>query len=167
MQVEVYKSKLNRIKHFFLSLHIYSLPQWSQTLFPNNEKFYKSALKVFYLPTATKHLAKFSGGFLLKDLLDRFTSKAQHALEPDRKFFIYSTHDFNLFNLLLSLDIFDVSMLRLILRDILFINLLTLGVIRHSINTVVLTQLLPKEQTENNRNQLCAVNVFQLPNHQT
>lgn len=85
-----------------------SLPLWSHTLFPNNEKFYKAALKVFYMSTATKHLAKFSGGFLLKDLLERFTSKAQQSLDPDRKFFIYSTHDFNLFNLLISLDIFDV-----------------------------------------------------------
>lgn len=85
-----------------------SLPQWSQTLFPNNEKFYKAAMKAFLIPTATKHLSKFSAGFLLKDLLDRFSSKIQHSLQPDRKFYIYSTHDFNLFNLLISLNIFDV-----------------------------------------------------------
>ncbi|KAG4065183.1 hypothetical protein HA402_007580 [Bradysia odoriphaga] len=87
--------------------HNLSLPQWSQTLYPNNDKFYKAAMNAFLLPTATKHLSKFSAGFLLKDLLDRFSSKVKHSLQPDRKFFIYSTHDFNLFNLLISLNIFD------------------------------------------------------------
>lgn len=47
-------------------------------------------------------------GFLLKDILDRFTSKIQNSLTPDRKLWMYSTHDATVFSFLHSLDISDV-----------------------------------------------------------
>lgn len=64
----------------------------------------------YYIRTATKYLAKFAGGFLLKDILDRFTSKIENTLEPpERKLYMYSAHDLTLFNFLNSLGISDVS----------------------------------------------------------
>lgn len=64
-----------------------------------------------YLNTGTKFMAKYMTGFLLKDILDRFTSKIQNSLTPDRKLWMYSTHDSTVFSFLHSLNISDVRKL--------------------------------------------------------
>lgn len=53
-------------------------------------------------------MAKFMTGFLLKDILDRFTLKTQDSLSPNRKLWMYSSHDLTLFSLLRSLDLLEV-----------------------------------------------------------
>ncbi len=54
-------------------------------------------------------MAKFMSGFLLKNILDRFTAKVENSLTPpDRKLWMYSTHDSTVFSFLHSLDISDV-----------------------------------------------------------
>lgn len=57
-------------------------------------------------------------GFLLKDMLDRFTTKIQNKLTPDRKMWMYSSHDSTLFSFLHSLDISDVRKSAIILFEI-------------------------------------------------
>lgn len=63
---------------------------------------------MYYLSTGTKFMAKFMSGFLLKDILDRFSSKIQNSLSPNRKLWMYSSHDSTVFSFLHSLDISDV-----------------------------------------------------------
>lgn len=92
----------------YLIILTFRLPEWTKRLYPNNADFYQAALKYYYLASGTKFLAKFSSGFLLKDFLDRFTSKIQKTLSPDRKLWVYSTHDSTLFSFLNSLGISDV-----------------------------------------------------------
>lgn len=82
--------------------------EWVRKLYPNNADFEQAAMTFYTLFSGTKFLSKFSSGFLLKDILDRFTSKTQNTLTPNRKLWMYSTHDLTLFNFLRSLDISDV-----------------------------------------------------------
>lgn len=77
-------------------------------LYPNNKDFYDAALTGYYLFSATPHLAKYFTGFLLKDILDRMTSKAANTLVPDRKLWMYSSHDSTVFGFLNSLGVSDV-----------------------------------------------------------
>lgn len=84
-------------------------PDWTKSIFPDNKNFYQAALRYYYLASATKFLAKYRSGFLLKDILDRFSAKVAKTLSPDLKYTAYSTHDINVANLLNSLGVFDVS----------------------------------------------------------
>lgn len=84
-------------------------PAWVDRLYPNNENFARAAMKMYYLSTGTKFLAKFMSGFLLKDILDRFTAKIQNSLTPNRKLWMYSSHDSSVFSFLHALDISDVA----------------------------------------------------------
>lgn len=47
-------------------------------------------------------------GFLIKEILDRFTNKTQSLLKPDRSLWIYAIHSTGMVNLLNSLNVFDV-----------------------------------------------------------
>lgn len=66
-------------------------------------------MKMYYISADTKFMAKFMSGFLLKDILDRFTVKTENTLTPNRHLWMYSTHDSTLFSFLQSLDMSDVS----------------------------------------------------------
>lgn len=85
-----------------------SIPKWATQLYENNEEFYKAALAFYYTFSATPYLAKYFTGFLLKDILDRLTSKVEKTLSPDRKFWVYSSHDSTVFGFMYSLGISDV-----------------------------------------------------------
>lgn len=50
--------------------------------------------------THTTEMKKLECGFLLKEILDRCSAKANSTLQPDRKLWIYSAHDLNIFNIL-------------------------------------------------------------------
>lgn len=47
-------------------------------------------------------------GFLIKEILDRFTNKTLSLLKPDRSLWIYAIHSTGMVNLLNSLNVFDV-----------------------------------------------------------
>lgn len=47
-------------------------------------------------------------GFLIKEILDRFTNKTKSLLNPDRSLWIYAIHSTGMVNLLNSLNVFDV-----------------------------------------------------------
>lgn len=85
-----------------------SIPKWATQLYENNEEFYKAALVYYYTFSATPYLAKYFTGFLLKDILDRLTRKVEKTLSPDRKFWVYSSHDLTVFGFMNSLGISDV-----------------------------------------------------------
>jgi len=91
------------------SIHNLTLPAWSKSIFPNKDEFYEAALKYYYASSATPFLAKFAGGFLLKDILDRATAKVQGTLSPNYKYYAYSTHDSTISNFLNTLGVFDFT----------------------------------------------------------
>lgn len=67
-------------------------------------------LAAFHLQSFTHstELKKLEGGFLIKEMLDRFTNKSQSLLEPNRSLWIYAAHDITLVNLLSALNLYDV-----------------------------------------------------------
>lgn len=68
----------------------------------------EALLKTFMLDTSTPFLAKIKGGFLLKEILDRFTNKSTSTLDPDRSFWVYSGHDTTICRILNTLGVLKV-----------------------------------------------------------
>lgn len=62
----------------------------------------------FTMATNTKQLARLKVGFLLREILDRFTMKSSSTLSPNRSLWIYSAHDGTIANVLNALGLFEV-----------------------------------------------------------
>lgn len=58
--------------------------------------FERLAYAWLHLITGTPEMKMFTSGYLLKDILDRLTSKAQSTLKPDLSFHMYFAHDITL-----------------------------------------------------------------------
>ncbi|KAG4079088.1 hypothetical protein HA402_001059 [Bradysia odoriphaga] len=92
---------------YIQNIYNLSLPAWSKSIFPGNKKFDDTALTYYYLSSGTQFLSKFRSGFLLKDILDRYKSKAATGFTSDLKYYAYSTHDSVVSNFLNALGVFD------------------------------------------------------------
>lgn len=57
--------------------------------------------------TYSTEMKKQRAGFLIKEILDRFTNKTLSLLKPDRSLWIYAIHSTGMVNLLNSLNLFD------------------------------------------------------------
>lgn len=62
----------------------------------------------FTMATNTKQLARLKTGFLLREILERFTMKSSSTLSPNRALWIYSAHDGTIANVLNALGLFEV-----------------------------------------------------------
>lgn len=58
----------------------------------------------------TPQLARVESGFLLKDMLKRFTQKINATLQPDRSLWLYSAHSITVSLMLNSLGLFKVHL---------------------------------------------------------
>lgn len=58
--------------------------------------------------TQTTEMKRLRSGFLLKEILDRFTNKTLSTLSPDRNLWLYFAHDITLSNMLNSLGLYKV-----------------------------------------------------------
>lgn len=56
-------------------------------------------------------MKKLKMGFLLKEILDRFTSKIQSKLLPNRSLWMYFAHDSTIASMLNTLGLFKVHIL--------------------------------------------------------
>lgn len=61
----------------------------------------------FTLYADTPELARFASGFLIKEILEHFSQKANSTLDPDRSLWLYSGHDYSVANALNSLGLFE------------------------------------------------------------
>lgn len=59
-------------------------------------------------PVNTKLLARLTTGFLIREILERFTMKKDSTLSPDRSLWVYSAHDETIFRILMSLRLYEV-----------------------------------------------------------
>lgn len=59
--------------------------------------------------TATTEMARLRFGFLIREILDRFSAKINSKLSPDRTIWIYSGHDATLVGILDALQLFEVD----------------------------------------------------------
>lgn len=57
--------------------------------------------------TYNTEMKKQRAGFLIKEILDRFTNKTRSILQPDRSLWIYAIHSTGMVNILNSLNLFD------------------------------------------------------------
>lgn len=85
------------------------MPSWAEIVIFNGGEFEKFASSSLEIISATPELQKFSSGFLLKEMFDRFDSKVQSTLSPDRSLWMYFAHDITIAAMLNSLG-FDVVM---------------------------------------------------------
>lgn len=100
-------------KKFFLNFNIVEgfccrIPRWAEDAIKPNAAMENITKYCYAMYTDTKLLARLKGGFLLKDILDRFNQKINSKLEPDRSLWLYSAHDFTISNILNGLGLFEV-----------------------------------------------------------
>lgn len=70
----------------------FSLPRWADRVMNDGDAFQRLFEHLFSIMTVTDDMKKFRSGFLLKEILDRFTSKSETVLTPDRSMWLYFAH---------------------------------------------------------------------------
>lgn len=88
---------------------IYRLPEWTKKVFVPGGDLEWVANHSFQLATITPELARLKSGFLIREILERFTQKIGSTLSPDRSVWIYSAHDTTVANVLNALNLFEVN----------------------------------------------------------
>lgn len=76
------------------------LPEWTKKVFYPGSEFENMMLEFFALDTRTPEMIRLKFGFLLQEILNRFMSKVQSTLQPDRVLWFYSGHDLTISNIL-------------------------------------------------------------------
>lgn len=88
-------------------LYNLTLPEWTQKVYPEGDMKWISA-RSFSTATDTPTLARLKTGFLLKEILERFSNKTAATLSPDRRMWVYSAHDTTIANVLNTLGVFEL-----------------------------------------------------------
>lgn len=83
------------------------MPEWTKKVYPGGDMQWV-ANRSFQVVTNTPELARLKTGFLIREILDRFTQKIESTLSPDRSLWIYSGHDTTVANVLNTLGLFEV-----------------------------------------------------------
>ncbi|XP_035900613.1 prostatic acid phosphatase [Anopheles stephensi] len=87
-------------------LNNFTLPEWTRTVYP--EPLKSISAMTFAVKTNTTQLARLKMGPLVKEMLQRFRSKAKGSLKPNRSVWIYSAHDVTVASLLNALRVFEL-----------------------------------------------------------
>lgn len=92
--------KLSQIKQY---LFRYSIPEWAAEKYDEIEKlsYFESRAH-----TGTRKMSRYTAGFLIKEIFERFTNRTKGPFMPDRRIWLYSGHDTNIASFLLALDTF-------------------------------------------------------------
>lgn len=94
--------------YFDHKLLIFSLESWEEIVMLPDGEFERLALSPYRVISATPELRKFTAGFLLKEILDRFTNKLKSTLSPNRSLWMYFVHDYKIASMLNSLGLKEV-----------------------------------------------------------
>lgn len=99
---------LNSIEPNMCLFSNFRLPQWAEKATEDGVMEYiaKLHLKSY---CATPQLARLKSGFLIKEIVERFSQKINSTLQPDRVLWLYSAHDVTIYNVLNSLGLFEVN----------------------------------------------------------
>lgn len=85
-------------------------PTWIHDQIANETSdFNRLILKPYGFWTATDEMKKFYSGFLLKEMFDRFSSKLNSTLSPNRSLWLYLAHDITIQEVLNDLGLKSVS----------------------------------------------------------
>ncbi|EAT44755.1 AAEL003903-PA [Aedes aegypti] len=102
---------LTSAQNLYSCLHIedlnnFTLPEWTKQVYP--EPLRSISSKSFTTKTNTPMLARLKTGPLIKEMLQRFRSKVDNTLKPNRTLWVYSAHDTTVANVLNTLRLFDL-----------------------------------------------------------
>lgn len=86
-----------------------SLPSWTQSVFRPGGDWDEMTHIYNTVAVKTKQMARLRVGFLLREILERFTMKVERTLSPDRSLWVYSGHGFTITNVLSALGLLKVS----------------------------------------------------------
>lgn len=78
----------------------FRLPEWTDKIYYPGCDLEHLAHKYLISFTQTPEMSRLKFGFLLREILDRFSDKIQSKLMPDRKLWFYSGHDLTIVSLL-------------------------------------------------------------------
>lgn len=94
-----------RMKKYFDSFSFASLPTWVEQI--DNNEMNDLFRRGFSVWTSTDTLKKIRSGFLLKDMLDRFSKRLNPTTATDRslRMYLYFAHDITIADMLDSLGI--------------------------------------------------------------
>ncbi|XP_030762830.1 uncharacterized protein LOC115887505 [Sitophilus oryzae] len=82
----------------------YDLEDWTSLIYP--DPLLSATIDLYYVYTNTTALRKIAAGFLLKKILSDTEDKINGTIDPStRKMFIYSAHELNVANMLLTLGV--------------------------------------------------------------
>lgn len=84
------------------------MADWAEKAIESNGTMEYIAMYDTILWSATSQLARLKPGFLLKEMLERFSQKINSSLQPNRSLWIYSTHYYMIANMLNGLGLFEV-----------------------------------------------------------
>lgn len=87
----------------------FRLPSWAEEVMTIGGDFEYLMHYYFQIFTQTPEMKKLKSGFLLKEILDRFSNKTKSILSPDRSLWLYFAHDITITNMLNSLGLFKVQ----------------------------------------------------------
>ncbi|XP_055305422.1 prostatic acid phosphatase-like isoform X2 [Sitodiplosis mosellana] len=84
------------------------LPSWADEVMNEGGNFEYLMHYYFQMFTPNNEMKKIKSGFLLKEILDRFTNKTQSTLSLNRSLYLYFAHDITISNMLNSLGLFKL-----------------------------------------------------------
>lgn len=100
--------------HFNCCIFDTRIPEWAEkAIEPGGIMEYISRF-CYKLYSGTPKLVQISFGYLLNEMLEHFVQKASGTLKPDRVLWLYSAHDYSIFNALNGLGM---------LNEVIFMNL--------------------------------------------
>lgn len=87
--------------------HISRIPEWAEDAIKVGGIMEYIAQLDFTMYANQHDLALIASGPFLKEVIDHFIDKVQGNLKPDRSLWLYSGHDFSIFNALNSLGMMN------------------------------------------------------------
>ncbi|XP_031637767.1 lysosomal acid phosphatase-like [Contarinia nasturtii] len=87
--------------------HKLSLPKWAKKEFYPGCLMEKIGMECFLAFVSTEKMLRVKPGYLIKDILDRFSAKKNGTLKPDRSIHVYSAHDTTIIGVLSALKLFE------------------------------------------------------------
>ncbi|XP_031617002.1 lysosomal acid phosphatase-like [Contarinia nasturtii] len=105
-------TKMSQIHLLYQTLEIekskgLNISQWAKNLVYKGSAMEKLINRKFGFYAKTKEMAKMRPGYLLKEILERFSKKANKTLDPDRSMYIYSAHDTTIAHVLNALNLYS------------------------------------------------------------
>nr|CAD7449829.1 unnamed protein product [Timema bartmani] len=91
---------------FIEELYNLTLPKWTISVYPENLRSL-SLYSQYHLMALTRTQLKYSIGPLIDEIVSLMIDKQMGQLNPDRKLFMYSGHDSQVFSLLRALRVFN------------------------------------------------------------